>query len=253
MTAGFPGLPPRPGDQTAPPAGWLQLIARQLFEEINAEHRRGLGSAAMRQVEVSATDPATLTATVILGGDLDNPIPGVKTMPYYVPRIGDIPWAWQNGSDLMLIGGPGLDLPKVKVRKGGTSGTTDGNFNTVDFTGGATVYWDRYGMFRPGTSSERIYFPWPGKYAIHYQALWDEGASGRRIAEIVQSDGTTIRGSERNPSTATAADDVTTNVYAEHSFAADDYITVRIFQSGVGALNVLDFPFSNVISARYLP
>jgi hypothetical protein len=245
MTAG--PLPP-----SQPHPDLLRLVARQLFEEISQEHRRGLGFAALRRVEISAIDPATQTATVILGGDLENPIPGVKTMPAYVPRVGDVPWAWQNGSDLLLAGGPGLDLPKVKVRKGGTSGTTDGNFNDpVDFGAGALVYYDRYGMFNTGQST-RITFPWPGKYQIRYQALWDEGASGRRIAEILDQDGN-VRASSRNPATATAADDVTTNPETEHVFAAGNWVTVRIFQSGVGALNVADHPFSNVISAHYLP
>src|SRR5215213_611140 len=101
MSGGYPTLP-APGQNTPPPTDWLRLLARQLFEEMDNTHRRGLGFTALRQVEVAAIDPATVSATVILAGDVDNPVVGVKTMGFYVPRAGDVAWCWQNGSDLLL-------------------------------------------------------------------------------------------------------------------------------------------------------
>jgi hypothetical protein len=257
VSVGLPGNQPRPGADTPPGAEWLQLLARQLFETLDSERRRGLGFTAMRQVEVSAVDVATLTATVILGGDLENPVPMVRPLPGYVPRAGDVAWAWQNGSDLMLIGGPGLELPKVKIRKGATSAITSGDTNAyIDFGAGDPLYYDRYGMW--DATNQRITFPWPGKYLFRYQAHWDEAPAGavggRRIAEI-EDQGGNIRASDRIEwdTGEVAGKDVTTNPESEHVFAAGDWIKVKVFQSSGGPLSILNEPFSNVFSCHYLP
>lgn len=252
MSAGFPTLP-RPGMNTPPPSDWLRLVARQLFEEVNKEHRRGLGAAALRQVEVTATDPATRTATVILGGDVENPIGGVKTLPGYVPRAGDVPWTHQNGSDLLLVGGPGLDLPKLKIRKGAASAITSGDTNTyINFGGTPTVYYDRYGMWNPA-SPEVVTLPWPGPYYVKYHGHWAEAEGGRRIAEIEDSGGTTRASDRVEWDTGEVANkDVTTNPSVIHAWNAGDWFRVKVFQSSGAGLSILDEPFSNVLEVTYL-
>ena len=225
-----------------------------MFEELDNEHRRGLGFAAMRQVEVTATDAVAKTATVILGGDVDNPIDGVRPLPGYVPLAGDVAWCWQNGSDLMLVGGPGLELPKVKVRKGATSAVPSGDTTVyIDFTAAATVYYDRYDMFDPA-QPDRIIFRWPGKYLVTYRGRWTESEGGRRIAEIEDSGGA-IRDSDRMEwdTTDTSPKDITSRPSYEHVYDAGDWVRVKVFQSSGGPLSIQDEAWSNVIEASYLP
>ena len=248
MTAGLPG----PTPSTPPANDLLRLVARQLFEQINQEHRRGLGFTALRQVEVVAIDPLTASASVVLGGDLDNPIPMVRPLASYVPRVGDVAWAYQNGSDLLLAGGPGLGLPKVEIRKGATSAIPDSDPNVyIDFGTTPTFYGgDRYGMYDAANS--RIVFPWPGSYLLEYHGRWAEAAGGRRIAEIEDQDGN-IRASDRTEWDLgeTAPKDYTSNPMRVHRFTAGQWVKVKVFQSSGGPLSIQDDPASNVFAVTY--
>jgi hypothetical protein len=250
VSAGFPTLP-RPGQNTPPPTDWLRLVSRQLFEEMHTEHRRGLGFAALRQVEVVAVDPVTTSATVILGGDVDHPIEGVKTLPAYVPRVGDVPWCHQNGSDLLLAGGPGYELPKVEIRKGDTSALNSGEEAYINFGATPTFYGsDRYGMYEPNDS--RFVFPWPGAYRLEYHAHWAEASSGRRQAQFEDDTGA-IRASARIEWDlgSVAMKDPTTNPARTHRFNAGQWVRVKAYQSSGGPLSILDEPFSNVVAITY--
>ena len=249
--SGLPGT--HPGQATPPNADWMRLLARQVVEELSGPRRRGVGPANLRRVEIIAIDPPTETATVVLDGDTDNPIVGVKTMRTYVPLVGDIPWCWQSGSALILAGDPLYILPKVKIRKGNTSAIPNNTNTIIDFGATPAIAGnsDRYNMFDAGVSQERLTLPWPGMYHVGYQSLWVDAAGGRRIAEVIDNSGNQLA-SDRTEADPTNVDEITCNPASLFVGSAGDYIRAQVFQTSGGPLSIQDTQFSNVMWAYYM-
>ncbi len=75
-----------------------QMVARE------HEADMGLRSPLWRMatvVAVSNTDPS---CSIYLGGDTDTQIDGVKFLHTYRPRVNDVVWLMQNGSDKIIVG-----------------------------------------------------------------------------------------------------------------------------------------------------
>lgn len=67
----------------------------------------------LRQGKVMAVDVPNGRCTVAIGGDTDNPVPGVKHMSNYRPKVNDSCWILVNGYDLLVLDRTTNDGPSV--------------------------------------------------------------------------------------------------------------------------------------------
>jgi len=219
----------------APSPDLLRLVARQLFEEINAEHRRGLGYASLRQVEVTTVDAANRNATVILGGDVDNPVAGVKSIGSYVPQAGHVAWAWQSGSDLLLAGAVNQDaVPKARLFSTRVQSQAPGSA-VFDFSaaGGAVSLDANFGggLTMADLAASRIYCRWPGKY--RYGAAVEaapDNASSTTVMATIRLNGATIIA--RSALTQASANAAALSVTDLRAFTAGNFIELLVDNLG---------------------
>jgi hypothetical protein len=191
MSPGRPRSVP-PGADLAV-AGRGRAVMRQLSEQWRSP--RGLGPPLLRQVLVTGRDSIAQTFTVDLGGDdpeLPMPVTGCLRLPPYVPRMGDVAWAWQNGSDFLLVGatantfGLALRLPGAKLRATNTQVTASTAAEKFLFSGASTVEWederDENGLGCGDLAGSRLVCRFPGLYQVGYRGGGTASGS-RRIVD----------------------------------------------------------------------
>lgn len=67
----------------------------------------------LRQGKIMAVDVPAGRCTVAIGGDTDNPVPGVKHMSNYRPKVNDSCWILVNGYDMLVLDRTTNDGPSV--------------------------------------------------------------------------------------------------------------------------------------------
>jgi hypothetical protein len=172
-------------------AGRGRAVMRQLSEQWRTP--RGLGPPLLRQALVVGRDSAAQTFTIDLGGDdpdLPMPVPGCNRLPPYVPRMGDVVWAWQNASDFLLVGATGnvnglpLGLPGARIRATNTQATTSSASAKFLFTAGA-VDWeyerDENGLGCADLAGSQLVCRYPGLYALGMRGGGPAGSTRRVI------------------------------------------------------------------------
>jgi hypothetical protein len=208
---------------------------------------------ALRIARVSARDTSLRLLTVELGGDTDNPVSGVRIAnTSYYPRVDDLAVVVQNRSDLYALGAVNAQVGHCRIRKGATSAIASG-VNTILTMGTAVPEIDTDSLWGAGGSNDRITFPWPGVWSVDYQAYWADAITGRRIVDIVDSNGV-LRASERNEVEGSATSnpqEQTCNPHIECYFDAGQYVQAQAFQSSGASLSIQDQPFSNIWTATW--
>ncbi len=163
--------------------------------QAEADPLRPSPASRRRQATIVARDPATRTCSINLAGDTTK-LDGYTCLPSYVPRVGDTVWVDQLGTDYLVIGGQGTELPKAKMKTTGTqSAGALAKFTQFGGGAGGTVVYD---TDFDGTNTmasqtnDRITIRWPGKYIVGFKTwVQSNGNLERKITEI-QLNGTRV-------------------------------------------------------------
>lgn len=98
----------------------------------------------------------------------------------------------------------------------------------------ASAQYDTDGMWRPGTSTAKLFCTTPGLYAVTAQISWDNNTSGYRAAALNHSGGRRYASDYRPPTDGGQSE---ASLAAQVTMEEDDWIEFRVRQTSGGALD----------------
>ncbi len=218
---------------------YKKLLGQSVQKTTDEQH--GVLYPYWRQAQVVATDPATKTCTIEVGGDTSVDIGGIKAAASYVPHVNDMVWLMQNGSSYFVVAGHvDTKLPACRLYVENEPVTTAGASSVAfDWNGGTAEIETFSGM--SDIANDRIICPWPGIYLVGATIRHvgnDPNNNCKRMAFLSKNANTTapIVWEETGEESPVWAETFSMSMLI--SLAYNDNLTLRIKSSSAGGTNV---------------